>query len=121
MFAFHPPRIRPRAGIAVLAALAGYPRASGAQTLGDHIQIPFISVSERQPAPAILKKVVGMSILTVSDIDAFCGMGGIIHVSKQDQRIRFEVNLGVGQRSGLTISSRLLGLARLVHSERADS
>ena len=60
-----------------------------------------------------------MSILTVSDLDGFCGMGGIIQLLKQDQRIRFEVNLTVGVRAHLTISSKLLGLAQSVYSDKA--
>ena len=93
-------------------------RLSGATDDYKGIQMLFISASERQRVPAILKQVAGMSILTVSDLDDFCGMGGIIQLLKQDQRIRFEVNLTVGVRAHLNISSKLLGLARTVHSEK---
>jgi hypothetical protein len=84
------------------------------------VQVLFISASERQRTPAILKKTTGTSVLTISDMDDFCGMGGIIHLSKQDQRIRFEVNLGAAAHSGLNISSKLLGLARSVYSEKGQ-
>jgi hypothetical protein len=83
-------------------------------------QVLFISASERQRAPAILKNVIGTRALTVSDMDDFCGMGGMIHLSKQDQRIRFEVNLAAAAHAGLSISSKLLGLARSVYSEKGQ-
>lgn len=96
-------------------------RLSGATDDYKGIQILFISASERQRVPFILKHLVGMSTLTVSDLDDFCGMGGIIQLLKQDQRIRFEINLTEGLRAHLNISSKLLGLARTVHSEKGTS
>jgi hypothetical protein len=83
------------------------------------VNVLFISASERQRAPAIIKTLVGASVLTVSDLDSFCSMGGIIQLTNQEQRIRFEVNLFAAQHAGLTVSSKLLGLARTVYTEKS--
>ena len=82
------------------------------------VNVLFVTSSERSRVPDILKRVRTASILTVSDIDDFCTLGGIIHLTNEQQRIRFEVNLVAAQRAGLTISSKLLGLARTVYTEK---
>jgi len=82
------------------------------------VNVLFVSGSERSRAQDILRRIKTASILTVSDIDDFCAMGGIIHLTNEQQRIRFEVNLVAAQRAGLNISSKLLGLARAVYTEK---
>ena len=82
------------------------------------VNVLFLSGSERSRAQDILRRIKTASILTVSDIDDFCAMGGIIHLTNEQQRIRFEVNLVAAQRAGLNISSKLLGLARAVYTEK---
>lgn len=83
------------------------------------VNVLFVSASERQRASAILKTLIGARVLTVSDIDGFCSMGGMIQLTNQEQRIRFEVNLFAAQHAGLAVSSKLLGLARVVHTEKS--
>ena len=56
-------------------------------------------------------------ILTVSDHENFTSEGGVIRLFKKDNKLRFEVNVDEAQRAGLTISSKLLGLAQVVHDK----
>lgn len=53
-------------------------------------------------------------VLTVSDADGFAAHGGIVGFFTEGNRIRFQINIDAVQRSGLRLSSRLLGLARIV-------
>lgn len=82
------------------------------------IQIMFLSASERGRVAKILRKVGDSSVLTVSDLEGFCQKGGMIQIAREENRIRFDVDLTPAQRSRLTISARLLGLARIVFSKR---
>jgi hypothetical protein len=52
-------------------------------------------------------------VLTVSDMNGFCGGGGIIALFMEEKQIRFEINTDAAQRNGLRLSSQLLKLARI--------
>lgn len=77
-------------------------------------EIAFISASELADLDAVLAKLAGSPVLTVSDIPGFAARGGMIGFVLEDRRVRFEINLAAAERAGLRISSRLLNLARLV-------
>ena len=77
-------------------------------------QLLFISRSEREHVVAILAKLAGGSVLTVSEIDGFSSTGGIIGLVFDDDRVRFEINLDTAASAGLTISAKLSSLARTV-------
>jgi hypothetical protein len=76
----------------------------------------FISSSEAVHLPAILDKVKGRAILTVSDIPEFAQRGGMIGFFDQDRKIRFQINIDASHEAGLSISSKLLQLAQIVHT-----
>ncbi len=73
--------------------------------------ILFVSSSEESHLPAIVAPAKTLSLLTVSDMKGFAERGGIIQLVRQQDRIRFEVNLAVAQESHLTLSSELLKVA----------
>ena len=79
-------------------------------------QIIFISPSEKQRFGAILDGLKNSRILTVSEIDGFAERGGIINFISERNKVRFEINVEAARGKGLTISSELLKLARLVGS-----
>jgi hypothetical protein len=58
-----------------------------------------------------------MGALTVGDARGFRKMGGAIELVRSDDRIAFEVNLDAARRARLKISSKLLGLAKVVSGE----
>ena len=82
------------------------------------VQILFIGAGERTRLPAILQSVQGANVLTVSDLDQFCAIGGAIQFGLDHDRMRFDVNIAVTDRAGLTINSKLLTLARGVIGAR---
>jgi hypothetical protein len=72
----------------------------------------FISRSERERLGPILRSLAGSSILTVSEIDGFAKNGGIIGLTMENGKIRFDVSPEAAVRAKLKIDSQLLRLAR---------
>jgi len=56
-------------------------------------------------------------LLSVSDINNFAAQGGIIELLLDGNKVRFAINLAAANRAGLTVSSKLLQLARLVEGD----
>jgi hypothetical protein len=78
------------------------------------VEILFVGASEEENLDAIFAKLRGHHVLTVGDLPGFAAAGGVIGLLIEDKRVRLEINIAASQRAGLTISSRLLKLARLV-------
>lgn len=75
----------------------------------------FVSASEEASLPSILKELKNAKILVAGDVQRFAQRGGAIGFVIRDMKIGFEINVDAVRRSGITISSRLLSLARVVH------
>jgi len=73
--------------------------------------ILFISSSKGNNLTDILDHLRGTSILTVSEIEGFCALGGIITFSKKKIKYGFEINRKSASRARIKISSKLLKLA----------
>jgi len=84
------------------------------------VHLLFLGITDRTRMADVLRRVDGISVLTVSDVDRFCQSGGVIALSMEDSRVRFDVNLDAAERGRLKLSSKLLSLARTVHSTRAS-
>lgn len=76
--------------------------------------ILFISESEKNRLHSILAELREAPVLTVSDIENFAQRGGMIALLKAQQQVRFEINSVALRHAGLTISSKLLELAKVV-------
>ena len=83
------------------------------------LHVLFIGDGDTRRLPDILKRLEGTTVLTVSDIDRFCQMGGTIELVVVNSHVRFDVRLDTAQRSRLRVSSKLLNLARTVHGANA--
>ena len=77
--------------------------------------ILFISASENGHLAAIIESLQNTSALTVSEIDNFTQLGGIIKLGLKQDRIQIEVNVDAALHADLQISSQLLQLATIVH------
>jgi hypothetical protein len=78
----------------------------------------FVSASSMALLPKILQATKGWNVLTVGDVDGFARDGGTINLVNEEQRIGIEVNMEAAQRTRLQISSKLLGLAKIVKPAR---
>jgi hypothetical protein len=77
-------------------------------------RIVFISDSERDRLPAILKSLEASPVLTVGEMDEFAERGGVIRFRVEQDRVRLDINVAAAERARLRISSQLLKLARVV-------
>jgi hypothetical protein len=95
----------------------GRPRNSGEWP---GCQVLFIAGAQFRQLKAGLAGIKAAPILTVSDGEGFAKSGGIIELYVEKGLMRFAINLDAVQRSGLNLSSRLLGLARLMRDATGD-
>ena len=77
----------------------------------------FLSNGNRTRPESLLEKTRESSVLTVGEMEGFAQKGGIINFYREGKKVRFEVNTGAAQQAGLRISSRLLGLAKIVSAD----
>ena len=76
--------------------------------------ILFVSSSEKQRQSDIINTVKWLPILTIGETAGFAAGGGIINLTLEGNKVRFEVNVEAARQANLNISSRLLALARIV-------
>ncbi len=80
--------------------------------------ILFIDATDDKRADDFLAAVRAKPVLSVSDDDNFTEEGGVIRLFERDSKLRIEINIDEAGRSGLTISSKLLSLAQVVHDKK---
>ncbi|MEI6414612.1 MAG: YfiR family protein [Pseudomonadota bacterium] len=78
-------------------------------------QILFISPSEKNEVTSLLAALEGNSTLTASDTDGLVRQGVMIGLELEQKRVVFDVNLEAARRAGLSISSKLLRLAKKIY------
>jgi YfiR/HmsC-like len=84
-------------------------------------KILFVGASERVHIDELVQIVKGLPILTVGETPGFAERGGVIRLVLEDNKVRFEVNVEAARQAGLTISSRLLTLARIIQQTAVDA
>ena len=80
-------------------------------------QILFIGASEASRLAQILRQCRGKPVLTVADAPDFAEKGGMIGFRTEGGRLRLEINLPQLRESRLTVSSKLLRVARVIGGE----
>jgi hypothetical protein len=80
----------------------------------------FIAAAESRQSASDLGGIRTMPILTVSDGKGFSQAGGIIELYVEGGRMRFAINVDAAERSGLQLSSRLLGLAKVIRDSHVQ-
>ena len=104
-------------GVVSGKSINGRPISVKRMRSGDNLKachILFVSLSEKNRTENILGSLGGSSVLTVGESDRFTNAGGIIKFYFEGNRVRFEINTAAAERAQLKISSKLLGLARVV-------
>jgi hypothetical protein len=75
-------------------------------------QVLFVSSAERDVSSIV--SGLGPGVLTVGDSSQFLREGGIITFVVSDRRVHFDISQPAASRARLTLSARLLGVARFV-------
>jgi hypothetical protein len=99
--------------------ISGHPldvRRAQDSTTWRNCHLLFIAEAEAQRSASGLDGIKTLPVLTVSDAKSFSLSGGIIELYIEDGRMRFAINVDAAERSGLRLSSRLLGLAKVTRS-----
>lgn len=78
-------------------------------------QLVFVGKGEDKGLSEVLNSLKGTSALVVGETDAFAERGGGIQFFLEASQLRFAINVDAVQRARLTVSSKLLSLARVVH------
>jgi hypothetical protein len=81
-------------------------------------QLLFVGRGAMDRAAPLLAGVRDQPVLTVSDAPRFAARGGMIEFVREGEHVRFAVNVDAAKRAGLTISSRLLRVARGIEGTR---
>lgn len=77
----------------------------------------FVPESEARSLSRILQILREAPVLVVGESQGFARRGGMIGFYTEGSRVRFEINVDTARQAGLTISSKLLGLARIVRGK----
>jgi hypothetical protein len=73
-----------------------------------------LASTDREHWGALRRELAGANVLTVSDDSAISADGAVIGLSVENRRIGFDVDMGAARNARLTLSSKLLRLARSV-------
>jgi len=77
----------------------------------------FINPALKQKWPELKRSVDPYPTLTVSDMEAFGQLGGMINIRTQVNKIKIEINPDETRKAGLKISSKLLKVSRNVSTD----
>ena len=83
-------------------------------------QVLFLGKGESKRIPTVLANLHNAPILTVGESPGFLGAGGMICFVREDNNVRFGINLDAAASAGLKIGSRLLILAQTVIGESRE-
>jgi len=77
-------------------------------------QVLFIAAGEKKRHGEELAMASKRPVLTVGETDGFATEGGIIGFCREQNKIRFEINLDAAGKAQFKISAKLLSLAKTV-------
>lgn len=79
------------------------------------IDVLYIPKSKKKIAiEKVLAKLRGKAVLTIGETKEFLDIGGVINFLKEDNHIRFEINLDTARAAKLQLKTTLLKLAKKV-------
>ena len=80
-------------------------------------QMLFISRSESDRLELILSQLGSRPVLTVADVARVSESGVMIQLYREENNVRFAINPEAARKGGLTVSSRLLRVGRVVGTD----
>ena len=83
--------------------------------------VMYVAGLDTKETVRLLDSVKGLAVFTVSDREQFAQLGGVAYFFAENGKMRFAINQDAAQRAHLTLSSKLLSLAKLVKDERNGS
>ena len=83
----------------------------------DGCHILFIGQKTKGNRRSQLAAIRNLPVLTVGADDDFLMQGGMVNLANEDSHIQLQINRDLAERAGLTLSSKLLSLAKIVRSK----
>jgi hypothetical protein len=80
--------------------------------------ILFVAASEKDRVRELLAQVAGKPVLTVSELDPFCRIGGCVRFGRADRSVTLYFNPKEAAAQGLRLSPELLAIGRIRETER---
>lgn len=74
----------------------------------------FVTAAAEEGSRKLIESVRGKGVLLIGESPGFAARGGCIELTEEGKRIRFSINLKTARSEKLSISSRLLQLAKVV-------
>jgi hypothetical protein len=78
----------------------------------------YVSGVDAKGLHELIEGLKDSAVLTASDHDRFAQFGGVANFFVDNGKMRFAVNIESAQRARLQVSSKLLGLAKIVKDEQ---
>ena len=94
--------------------------AMGGDGQAEPCGVLYVATKEIRRAAALLNTLKTLRILTVSDSQGFAQSTGVVEFFVENGHMRFFINTDAAGRSGLRLSSRLLGLATIVRDQHVQ-
>jgi hypothetical protein len=115
--------------VVVLAQTLGDKTVGGRQLAVRHLtdvadiktcHILFVSSGERKDLEPVLEAATAAGVLTVGETPKFAERGGMVGFAMRNNAVELNINVDAAARGHITISSKILKLAKLVRPESAD-
>ena len=80
----------------------------------------FVGRSRNEDLTTVVSGVQRRPVLTIADFQGFAQAGGTIGLTRQDDRVGFEINREAAEEAGLEINARRLYLGKLVQGGQGE-
>ncbi len=77
-------------------------------------QVLFIGASESAHLDTLFANLHNSPVLTTGETDEFVRVGGMIGFRREQDRLRFDINVPAAEKCNMTFSSELLSLAKTI-------
>jgi hypothetical protein len=74
----------------------------------------YVDGGDKAGSAQVLAALRGSPVLSVGDASRFAEEGGVAQLALEHDRMRFSINVAAAERARLRLSSKLLGLAKIV-------
>lgn len=78
----------------------------------------FIHHNEENTLPRLFEFLQEKPVLTISDINNFAYLGGMVEMVKEEERVNLYINETVARNAGINIQHRILKMAKLVSTQK---
>jgi hypothetical protein len=74
----------------------------------------YVDGADKAGSAQVIAALKGAPVLSVGDATRFAEDGGVAQLALEHDRMRFSINVAAAERARLRLSSKLLGLAKIV-------